>query len=75
MKLVGSHAAWNGLRESFGGGGDALGCLWLAISCIGDLVVYVIRVLFMYVEGDGCGFLSSEVGDSLSECVCNLHVV
>ncbi len=44
-------------------------------SCIGDLAVYVIRVLFMYDEGDGCGFLSSEVGDSLSECVCNLQVV
>ncbi len=27
-------------------------------SCIGDLAVYVIRVLFVYVEGDGWGFFS-----------------
>ncbi len=41
-------------------------------SCIGDLAVYVIRVLLMYVKGDGCGFLSSELGDSFPEYVCNL---
>ena len=41
-------------------------------SCIRDLAVYVIRVLSMYVKGDGCDFLSSELGDSLPECVCNL---
>ncbi len=44
-------------------------------SCIGYLAVYVIRVLFVYVEGDGCGFLFSELGDSLPECVCNLQVI
>ena len=49
-------------------------CGWV-FSCIGDMAVYVIRVLFMYIEGDGCGFLSSELGDSLLERVCNLHVV
>ncbi len=44
-------------------------------SCIGDLAVYVIRVRFVYVEGDGMGFLSSELGDYLPECVCNLQVI
>ncbi len=44
-------------------------------SCIGDLVVCVIRVLFVYVEGNGWGFVSNELGDSLLECVCNLQVI
>ncbi len=31
---------------------------------VGDLAVDVFWVLFVYVEGDGWGFLSSELGDS-----------
>ncbi len=60
MKLLGSHAAWNGLREDV----RLVMYEWLLFG-VGYLVVDVFRVLLVYVEGDGWGFLSSELGDSL----------
>ncbi len=32
---------------------------------VGDLIADVFWVLFVYVEGDGWGFLSSELGASI----------
>ncbi len=50
-------------------------CLWLGIFLYRRFGCLCYSGPFVYVEGDGWGFLSSELGDSLPECVCNLQMI